>query len=153
MISAHFFDSTSSPAEHAALSSWAHREIYGAPGGFGPGWVMAAIDREILAVVAYHNWQPEAGVIEITCASSSPRWLNARIARNVLALPFEHIGCQLVVTRISERNEPALRLNRKLGFEFTRIPRLRGRDEAEMIGQLTDDAWRGGAIYKRGNTQ
>lgn len=133
------------------MSSWAHRQIYGHAGGFGPGWAMAAVDGDVIAAVIYHNWQPSCGVIEITCASVSPRWLNGRVARDALRLPFDIIGCQLVVTRISERNEPALRLNRKLGFEFTRIPRLRGRDEAEMIGQLTDDAWRAHPVYKRGD--
>lgn len=105
-------------------------------------------DDRLVAGVLYHNHYPDAGVIELTAASISKRWLTRPVLKAIFALPFERFGCQLCVLRVSETNRSMLRIGRAYGFESYAIPRLRGRDEAEHILTLTDDDWRRSRFHK-----
>lgn len=105
-------------------------------------------DGELIGGSLFHNWHPESGVIEITTAAISKRWLTRRTAQTMLSFAFDGLKNQLVVLRVSERNENMLRIARAYGFSENYIPRLRGRDEGEFIFTLTDDAWRSGRFYK-----
>nr|WP_244498449.1 GNAT family protein [Aureimonas ureilytica] len=105
-------------------------------------------DGRLVAGVLYHGWEPEAGVIEMSSASLSRRWLTRPVLDAIFRYPFEGIGCQLVALRVSERNTHLHRILRAFGFAEFFIPRLRGRDEGEIIFTLTDDAWRSGRFQK-----
>lgn len=98
-------------------------------------------DGELIAGTLYHNYYPDYGVIELSSASISKRWLTKSVINAMFFLPFVRLGCQLIVLRVSERNKPMIGIARKFGFEEVYIPRLRGRDEGEFIFTLTDDAW------------
>lgn len=98
-------------------------------------------DGNLIAGTLYHNYHPEHGVIELSSASISKRWLTRRVIYAMFFLPFNRLGCQLVVLRVSERNKTMVGIARKFGFSETYIPRLRGRDEGEFIYSLTDDDW------------
>jgi hypothetical protein len=110
-------------------------------------------EKTLIAVILYNNYQPEAGVIEFHGAATDKRWLNRKTLWEMFSYPFVTLGCQLVVTRNSERNEMwngrgLHRLLKAYGFEDYRIPRLRGRDEDEIIFTLTDDDWRLNGFHK-----
>lgn len=105
-------------------------------------------DSRLIAGVLYHNWQPQEGVIELSAGSQSKRWLTRPVLKAMFGLPFDRWGCQLAVLRVSERNRPMIRIAKAYGFDDYRIPRLRGRDEAEHIMTLTDDAWRSNGFHK-----
>lgn len=98
-------------------------------------------DGDLIAGTLYHNYHPEYGVIELSSASVSKRWLTKAVINAMFFLPFIRLGCQLVVLRVSERNKTMIGIARKFGFSETYIPRLRGRDEGEFIFSLTDDEW------------
>lgn len=126
-----------------ALAAWCARHI-GLPRPFAGPYVTLGVfnDDTLIAVVVFNDWNPEAGVIEFHGAGISPRWLARHVLREMFAYPFKTLGCQMVVTRNSARNT---RLHRQLaayGFQRFPIPRLRGRDEGEIIWTLTDDDWR-----------
>lgn len=93
------------------------------------------------AGVVYTNWQPENGVIEITAAAIGHKWGTRERLRVIFEYPFDHLGCQMVVARTSERNPVPLRIWRALGADEYRIPRLFGRDEAAIITTLTAEQW------------
>jgi len=93
------------------------------------------------AGAVYHNWNPEAEVIEISAASKHRRWGSLARLRLIFEYPFEQIGCQMVVARTAEDNPAPLRIWRTLGADEFRIPRLRGRGRAEIITTLTAEAW------------
>lgn len=95
----------------------------------------------IVAGVVYHNWNPEAGTIELSAASSRRDWLNKRNLGVIFEYPFRQLGCQMCVARIAEGNSVARRIWRALGADEFVIPRLRGRDEGEAIYTLTQEAW------------
>lgn len=122
--------------------------IPGCERGFGPstaiGWVE---DGVLVAGTVYHGYQPEAGAIELSSAGKTPRWLTLPVIRTMFEYPFLGLGCQLVVLRVSERNARMRSIAERFGFTGYRIPRLRGRDEAEIIYTLTveDFAARWGA--------
>lgn len=102
----------------------------------------------LIAGVLFHNWHPESGVMEMTAASTSRKWLNRRTLQQLFGLVFDGFGNQMVVMRVSEQNHAMIRIARAFGFFETLIPRLRGRDEGEFIFTLTDDAWRNGRFYR-----
>jgi RimJ/RimL family protein N-acetyltransferase len=114
----------------------------GAERGFGPCATLGLVhDRIVLAAVVFHNWHPEEGVIEMSSASDTKRWLTRPMINAMFGFCFDECECQLVVLRVSERNAGMIDIARRFGFSETRIERLRGRDEAEMIFTLSDDAW------------
>lgn len=108
--------------------------------GFGPCSAIG-FGEPLVAGVVYHNWNPEAGVIELSAASSTRKWLTKDRLRQVFEYPFEQLGCQMCIARISENNNRARRIWQALGANEYVIPRLRGIDEAEVIATLTKEAW------------
>lgn len=142
------------PDVNRALGNWCAAQI-GLPRPFeDPFTTMGVFDGETLvAVMLYNNWQPEAGVIEIHGAGITPRWLTRPVMRQMFGYPFNHLGCQMVVMRVSERNamwngRGLPRMLKAYGFNDYPIPRLRGRDEGEIVYTLTDDAWRANGFHE-----
>ena len=110
--------------------------------GFGPCATLGQIVGDVVvAAVVFHNWHPEEGVIEMSSASDTKRWLSRPMLNAMFNFCFEESGCQLVVLRVSERNVGMIDIARRFGFSETRIERLRGRGEAEIVFTFTDDAW------------
>lgn len=109
--------------------------------GFGDCRALAFVrGSEVVAGVVYHNWCPEAGVIEISCASRDPRWMSRQAAEVVFGYPFTF--CRMVVARTSERNAALLKFWRSIGATvYPPIAGLRGPDEGEVISTLTGDQW------------
>lgn len=96
----------------------------------------------IVAGIVYHNWNPETAVIEISAASSRRDWISRDNLKTVFNYPFDELGCQLCIARISERNTRARRIWRAIGASEHLIPRLYGRAENAVIACLPVEAWR-----------
>jgi RimJ/RimL family protein N-acetyltransferase len=130
------------------IANWCASHI-GLTRPFQPPYrVMGVFDEELVGAVVFNNWQPEAGVIELHSAATTPRWLTRRVLWEMFNYVFNVAGCQMAVTRVSERNARLLRIFTAYGFEHVTIPRLRGREEAERIFWLTDDAWKRNGFHK-----
>jgi hypothetical protein len=97
-------------------------------------------DDDVRAILAYHNWDEKAGVIELSAVSNG-RWLSRRILHEMYNYPFEFLHCQLLVQRNSEKNEHLNRQLRRFGFNEYRIHRARGRDEDELVFTFTAEQW------------
>ena len=112
-------------------------------GSFEGDWptLLRAPSTELRSVFLGDPAHPDAGVVEISGAGTSRRWLTRKTLRTMFAVPFEEWGCQAVVMRVSDHDDALHRMLRSYGFEKYRIPRLRGRDEAENVFLLTDAAW------------
>jgi RimJ/RimL family protein N-acetyltransferase len=134
------------PDVAAGIARFVASHIPGGDRGFLGNVCMGVIKTgqapKLIAGVVYHNWCPESGVIELSAASTSKLWLTRPVLREMFAYPFEQIGCQMAVLRVSERNPVMVSIALRYGFKSHLIPRLRGRDEAEHILTLTDDDWR-----------
>jgi RimJ/RimL family protein N-acetyltransferase len=110
--------------------------------GFGNCRAIGVVDADgkLIGGVVYHNWQQEAGTIEMSSAATTPRWLNRLVLHAIFAYPFE-IGCQMALMRVSARNTRLHRQFDALGLRRHPVPRLYGRDEDGIIFTLTDDDW------------
>lgn len=96
---------------------------------------------ELIAGVVFHNYCPESGVIEISAASTTPRWMTRTAINAIFDYTFESAGCQMVLTRTSEHNTTVRKLWPRLGADEFSIPRLRGPQTAEVIFTLTREQW------------
>ena len=123
--------------------------------GFGNSNAIGVLgqDKEgpiLVGGVVYHNWEPESGVIEMSAASTSKRWLTRKVLHAIFTYPFDQLQCQLVVLRVSEHNKQLHRILLAYGFQGYFVPRLRGRHEGEIIFTLTEEDWRSNKFMKRG---
>lgn len=123
--------------------------IWGREVPMSDGTVMAVAEgSQIIGACLFHNWQPDEGVIELTSASVSPRWLNRRVLRAMFGYAFDTLKCQAAVMRVDPANVRMCRIASAFGFKRYDIPRLRGRDKAEALFILGDDEWRAGKFSK-----
>lgn len=131
--------------EQQMLGHWVADHIWpGANRDFGNCQGMAVIENEaVIAGAIWHNYEPDSGVIEISAAATSKRWLNRETLGVLFGVPFKEWGCQAVVMRVSDHDQALHRMLKAYGFERYRIPRLRGRDEAENVFVLTEENWKG----------
>lgn len=129
--------------QDARVSDFVAQHIPGCERGFSASSkAIGVLDGEkLIAGMVYHNWAPEAGVMELSGASIDRRWLQRPILHAIFDYPFTDVGCQMVVMRVSELNTSLHRILRGLQFDEYRIPRLRGRDEDEIIFTLTVENW------------
>lgn len=152
MISALHFHPSQHPQENEFVSSFVAELIWpGKRNAFGPCATMGVLDGDqLIAGAVYHNWYPENGVIELSSASKSKRWLTKPVIRSMFGLPFDALGCQLVVLRVSDQNHNMVNIARKFGFSEVHLPRMRGREEGEFVFSYTDDQWRQSPYRKAG---
>lgn len=134
-------------AQHEMALDWLEEEI----GERFRSATVAVVMKEngdLAAAWVWHNWQPDAGVIEFSGASTTPRWMTRAILQNLFAYAFETCGAQMIATRNSATNTRLHRQLKRYGFSRFDIPRLFGRDEDGVVWTLTDDAWRAGDFFK-----
>lgn len=136
--------------DYAALSAYVSQRIWGKIKDFGSGTGMAVLDGSTLvAGVIFHNYDRDAGVVEISAAADTSRWLTRVVLLSLFGYAFHTLECQAVVARIDARNKRLERIFTRYGFEGYRIPRLRGRGKDEIVLVLTDEAWAANKYHKR----
>ena len=135
-------------ATYQALVGFISERIWGAPQAMPDGTVLAVADEcQVIGACLFHNWQRDAGVIEMTSASTSARWLSRPVLREMFGYAFDQLGCQAALMRVDPANERMCRIAAAFGFKRFDIPRLRGRDKAEALYILGDDEWREGRFH------
>ncbi|QRY69172.1 GNAT family N-acetyltransferase [Ensifer sp. PDNC004] len=138
------------PEINAAVASFVAGGIPGCERGWENFTTLGLVDGDrLVAGVVFHNYNPEAGVIELSAAATSRRWLTRPMLKAMFRYPFDQVGCQMVVLRVSERNTVMVGIAERFGFTAHRIPRLRGREEAEILFTFTDDDWRAHPVNRR----
>lgn len=133
------------------LSRWVAELIWPGKGrDFGNCQGLAVIEAgTLIAGMIYHNYEPDAGIVEISGGGTSKRWLTKETLRVMFQIPFKDWGCQAVVMRVADHDEALHRMLGQVGFERYRIPRLRGREEAENVFVLTVEAWRANKFNRK----
>ncbi len=101
---------------------------------------------EIIGAVVYHDWNPEAGTIQMSAAGGDG-WLTRRVLQAMHQYPFA-IGCQMIVLQTAVENHVMRRIAKAYGYRETIIPRLMGRSADASILTLTDDDWRASRFYR-----
>ncbi len=140
------------PLLRAHLCAFVDHQIGGSGLGFGDSAIAMGVSGEggkLAGAVVFHNYEPRAGVIEMSAASLSRRWLTRPVLQRMFDYVFDDAKCQMAVMRVSERNTAMIRIARAYGFSEVLIPRLRGKDHAEYIFTLTDDNWRSSRFNRK----
>ena len=109
------------------------------------GVAIADKTGNMVAGWVWHNYSPDAGTLEFSGASITPKWMTRAILQELFAYAFANV--QMVVTRNGADNT---RLHRQLsafGFRRYDIERLFGRDSDGVVWTLTDDAWKKSRFY------
>ncbi len=96
---------------------------------------------DLAAGLVYHNYDPDAEVIEISGASWINGWLTRSVLKVMYGYPFIDCGCQAVVQRVPDEDKAQHSMLKRFGAKRYRIPRLRGRDKAENVYITTREAW------------
>jgi len=125
------------------LSHWVADQIWpGKNRDFGNCHGLAVIeDEKVIGGAIWHNYEPDAGIIEISAAATSRRWLTRQTLDVMFGVPFREWKCQAVVFRVSPEDKPMHRMLKAYGGELFVLPRLRGRHLDEHVFIVTDDAW------------
>ncbi len=104
--------------------------------------------RRLIGGIYYHDFDPDAGVIEMSAAAISKRWLTRKTLYGLFAYPFIGLGCQLVAARHSADDAALARIFKAYGFHQVIIPRLFGRDTDAIVSTLTVEAWRENKFHR-----
>lgn len=140
---------TQNPAIHFPMVDFISTRIWPEGKKLQADTIMGVADGEtVVAGVGFHNYDSEAGVVEISAASDDKRWLTRPVLREMFGYAFDQLGCQSVVARIDAKNVRLARIFKAYGFREYVIPRLRGRNDAERIMVLYDDAWQKNGFHK-----
>lgn len=127
---------------NALVGAFVSQGIFGNHDGFRDFASMAVADSgKVIGGTVFHNYHPREGVMELSSFSDSKRWLTKPVINAMFRFPFDLMKCQLVVLRVSDRNDQMNDIAKRFGFSSVHIPRLRGIDEGEFIHTLTKEAW------------
>lgn len=114
--------------------------------GFGKCTAQGVVDGDkLVAAVVYHNYAPEHGVIELSAAADSPRFMTRQTINDILEYPFEF--CQMIVMQHDPENR-IRRMWRRFGADEYVIPRLRGETRDGVISTLTREQWHAHPMYR-----
>ena len=138
----------------ASVARWvAQHPPFDPERGFGNCTAIGFTDDDgtLIAGVVFHDWNEAAGIIELSAAADSPKWLTRKSLDLIFRYPFEQLQCQMVFLRTSARNTDRgiNRISKAFGFEQITVPRFYGRDEDGILHILTDDQWRAARIAFR----
>lgn len=114
-----------------------------------PGFAIGVIDGDgnLVGGFYYHDYDPDAGVIEVSASSTDKRWLTRKTLLGLFSYPFNDLGCQLVAARHSAKDAPLARMFRAYGFKQVTIPRLFGRDDDAIVSTLTVEDWKDNGFH------
>lgn len=103
--------------EDEKIAQWVAQQIPHVS-DFGPCIAIGVTsDKSFLAGVVYHDYQPLCETIQLSMAAASPMWARKKNIAELLKYPFEQLMCYKVYTTTPADNEPALRVNKHIGFK------------------------------------
>jgi len=120
--------------------------------GFGTAAkAIGVIDEEgkLIGGLVYHNYDPQAEVIEISGAATTPRWLTRETIRRMYQYPFHVCGCQMIFQRTPADSVKLLSQLAAYDYTFIKVPRMFGRHRDGVLCTLTYEDWRDNRFNKR----
>lgn len=119
--------------------------------GFGNSTAIGvALDGALIGGTVFHDYSPEAGIIEMSSAATSPRWLAPKMIHAIFTYVFDQIQCQAVIMRVREDNARMVRIAQRFGFHGALLPRLSDRETGLWVFTLFDDDWREHRANRKG---
>ncbi len=127
-----------------AVAEWVSARIpHMAGDDFGPCRAVgvASQNGRALAGVVFSNYQPKCRSIELSFAAETPRWLSRRLICEILAYPFDQLGCQRLTTITPRKARPARRFLDAFGFKREGLVRKGFGDDDAVISGLLQREW------------
>jgi len=124
--------------------------MHGRP--FGKCQALGIIDEQgrMIAGIVYHNWMPEAGVVDISVAAlPGTGWFSRETVWRMYAWPFIDMEAQMVSHLVPADALHTQRQLATLGCMLIDIPRILGRDRDGVLGLLTREAWESSKFHQR----
>lgn len=120
--------------------------------GFETAQAMGVFSQgRMVAGVVFHDWWPEKGTIQVSCAADTPRWFTRPVME--MAWGYAFYVARMAIGQHSIRNGPARRIWRACGATETVIPELYGEGHDAVIATLTERQWRASRLGGRGPNQ
>ena len=98
-------------------------------------------DGELIGGTVFTDWSPENGTIEMSSASTSPRWLCREMIDAIFTYVFDVVKVRIVIMRVSELNERMVKIARNFGFNEYLLPELAGEGVGLFVFTLSKDQW------------
>ena len=119
--------------------------------GFGPCKTIGVVEgTELIAGLVYHNYDPDAQIIEISGAALPGRaWLSRETIRRMYTYPFLDLGCQMVVQRNDAEDTRLLGMLAAYNYSFIKVPRMLGRHKDGVLCCLTFEDWANNRFNQR----
>ena len=120
--------------------------------GFGRCKTIGVLDGDgmLIAGLVYHNYDPDAQVIEISAAALPGKiWMTRETLKRMFQYPFLQCGCQMVIQRIAADDVRQQRQMAAFDYMLVKVPRMLGRDKDGVLGLLTYEAWAGNKFNRR----
>lgn len=94
---------------------------------------------DLVAGAVFNNWRHPN--IEITFASTTPRWCARGIMSGIFAYPFNQVGCTRLTAVTESKNQLARAFLCRLGFQQEGVMRrgFRTGDDAVIYGMLREE--------------
>ncbi len=89
--------------------------------------------KEIIAGVICHNYFERYRSIEYSIASSSPKWAQRHILRELFNYAFGYLKCGRITATCRISNQNAIKMNERLGFKREGVVRQGYGDEDMVI--------------------
>lgn len=143
MIETRWHGPMSDPRSNKVVGDFVSTVMFGHPGELVNYCSMGVLrDGALVAGVIYHDYYPDTGVVEISAAAVDKKWMTRGVVRDIFSMPFERLGCQMIAMRTSELNHSVRSILERYGVKGITIPRMRGRNEAEILYTVTEEEWR-----------
>lgn len=105
---------------------------------------------ELVGGVVYHNWNALAGNIELSFASTTPKWLTREILGALLRYPFAQLQCRRITGVTPRRATSARRFLEKFGFKREGCVRYGFGDDHAIISGLLRSEWDAHPLNRQG---
>ncbi len=129
----------------AALS----KQIWGVPREVAGDTILAVTKGEdIRAIVAFHNFDADNGVMEISAAGEPGRWLSRSVLKEIFGYVFKQCDCQAAVMRCDPDDKVMARISKAYGFTSHLLPHMRGTGKSEAVYVLAKQDWLRNGFHK-----
>lgn len=125
------------------IQAFVEQGLWGKKRQFGACYCLGFANETegLVAGMVYHNYDPEAGAIELSGYSSRRRMTQKKWASLVFNFPFDSWDIRLLIGRHSEKNRLVRRIWERVGAKEYLIPEVWGPGEAEAIAVLSREQW------------
>ena len=119
--------------------------------GFGKCATIGIVDGGMLiAGLVYHNYDPDAEIIEISGAAlPGEPWMTRETLKRMYQYPFFGCHCQMVINRVPAEDERQLRMLAVFGYSLIKVPRGLGRGKDLVLATLTREDWEANKFNRR----